>query len=90
MQWYLARWSFFALLGIISLVKGIGFGAVLTLAITVSMLLWERDVAALRRLWFYRGWMLTIVLTFGWPLCMVVQHGELALALWLVDSEAFD
>ena len=56
-------WVFFAFLGITSLVKGIGFGTVLTLAIVTGVLLWQGDIGALRRLQFPGGWVLTVVLT---------------------------
>ena len=82
-QWRLARWVFFAFLGITSLVKGIGFGTVLTLAIVAGVLLWQRDIGALRRLQFPGGWVLTVVLTLAWPLSMVAQHGSGTLALWI-------
>ena len=40
------RWAFFAFLGATALVKGIGFGAVLILAVVAGVLLWQRDGAA--------------------------------------------
>jgi 4-amino-4-deoxy-L-arabinose transferase-like glycosyltransferase len=81
-RWQLGRWAFFILLGTTSLVKGIGFGAVLILAVVAAVLLWQRDGPALRRLCFPRGWALAAALAMAWPLLMVAQHGSGALALW--------
>jgi hypothetical protein len=81
-RWHLGRWAFFALLGATSLVKGIGFGAVLILAVVGAVLLWQRAGAALRRLCFPPGWILAAVLAMAWPLLMVARHGSGALALW--------
>ena len=53
--WRRARWAFFVLLGLTSLVKGIGFGAVLILAVVAVAILWRRDGAAMRRLMFPAG-----------------------------------
>ncbi len=81
-RWHLGRWAFFILVGTTSLVKGIGFGAVLILAVVAAVLLWQRDGPALRRLCFPRGWALAAALAMAWPLLMVAQHGSGALALW--------
>jgi len=81
-RWRLASWAFFAFLGATALVKGIGFGAVLIVAVVGGVLLWQRDGAALRRLCFPAGWTLAVVLALAWPLWMVARHGRGALALW--------
>jgi len=81
-RWRQARWAFFTLLGATSLVKGIGFGAVLILVVVAGVLLWQRDGATLRRLCFPAGWTLAAALASGWPLWMVARHGSGALALW--------
>jgi hypothetical protein len=81
-RWRSARWSFFVLLGATSLVKGIGFGAVLILAVVAAAVLWRRDGTALRRLRFPAGWLAAAALALAWPLAMVVWHGTGALALW--------
>jgi 4-amino-4-deoxy-L-arabinose transferase-like glycosyltransferase len=79
-----ARWIFFGLLGATSLVKGIGFGAVIVMSIVVTMLIWQRDSVTLRRLWFPAGWLLAIAIASSWPLLMIVHHGRGAVALWLM------
>jgi 4-amino-4-deoxy-L-arabinose transferase-like glycosyltransferase len=81
-RWNFGRWAFFALLGTTALVKGIGFGAVLILAVVAAVLLWQRDRAALRWLCFPWGWALAAVVAMTWPLLMVARHGSGALALW--------
>ena len=81
-RWARARWAFFVLLGMTSLVKGIGFGAVLVLATAVGTLAWQRDAVAGRRLWFRPGWTLAAVITAAWPLLIVAKYGSKALALW--------
>jgi 4-amino-4-deoxy-L-arabinose transferase-like glycosyltransferase len=80
--WRRARWAFFVLLGLTSLVKGIGFGAVLILAVVAAAILWRRDRAAMRRLMFPAGGMAVLLLSFAWPMAMVVRHGLGAPALW--------
>jgi 4-amino-4-deoxy-L-arabinose transferase-like glycosyltransferase len=82
--WRRPRWVFFGLLGAASLVKGIGFGAVIILSIVAATLLWQRDGTTLRRLWFPPGWLLAFLLASFWPLLMIVRHGTGALTLWLM------
>ena len=62
--------------------KGIGFGAVLILAVVTGVLLWQRDLARIRRLRFPAGWALAAVIALSWPLFMVARHGYGALSLW--------
>jgi hypothetical protein len=81
-RWRRARWAFFVLLGATSLVKGIGFGAVLILGAVAAAVLWQRDRTVLRRLGFPAGWIAAAALSLAWPLAMVVRHGLGALALW--------
>ncbi len=82
--WRRARWAFFVLLGATSLVKGIGFGAVLILSVVTAALIWRRDGTAMRRLRFPAGWIVATVLALAWPIAMVAWHGFGALALWTV------
>jgi 4-amino-4-deoxy-L-arabinose transferase-like glycosyltransferase len=77
-----ARWAFFVLLGATSLVKGIGFGAVLILAVVAATVLWQSDRTVMHRLRFPAGWLVAAALALGWPLAMVARHGFGALALW--------
>lgn len=77
------RWSFFAGLGLTSLAKGVGFGAVLVLAVVALVLAWDRDRAALRRLVFARGWVLAGVIGLTWPLLAAARHPS-AVGLWVL------
>ncbi len=81
-QWGRARWVFFVLLGATALVKGIGFGAVLILAITAGTLLWQRDRVTLRRLQCPAGWILAAIIGLAWPFLMLARHGAATLMLW--------
>jgi 4-amino-4-deoxy-L-arabinose transferase-like glycosyltransferase len=81
-SWRRARWAFFALWGLTSLVKGIGFGAVIVFAIAGGVLIWQRDRKALCRLLFPAGWLLAAALTLSWPCWMIAKHGSGALGLW--------
>ena len=83
-HWRLWRWAFFVLLGFTALVKGIGFGAVLILVVVAGLLLWQRNLTLLRRLYVPAGWALAVVIALSWPLFMVIQHGYGALSLWTV------
>jgi 4-amino-4-deoxy-L-arabinose transferase-like glycosyltransferase len=75
------RWAFFAALGLTSLAKGVGFGAALVLAIVAVVTIWDRDRQALRRLWFWKGWVLAGVLALAWPVLAALRHPS-ALGLW--------
>jgi 4-amino-4-deoxy-L-arabinose transferase-like glycosyltransferase len=75
-------WSF-AILGALGLVKGIGFGAALAVAIVVPLLFWDRDWGAagrLARCWW--GWALALAITLSWPLVVLARHPE-AWGLWV-------
>ena len=76
------RWAFFAALGLTALAKGVGFGAVLIVAVVGLTLVWDRDGAAYRRLRSTRGWILTAMLALAWPLLVVLRHPS-ALGLWV-------
>jgi 4-amino-4-deoxy-L-arabinose transferase-like glycosyltransferase len=81
-RWHFARWAFFALWGATALVKGIGFGAVLILAVAAGVLLWQRDGTTLRRLQFPAGWILAAIIALAWPVLMLARHGNAAFTLW--------
>ena len=81
-DWCHWRWAFLVFLGTSALVKGIGFGVVLILAVVGGMLIWQRDGVAWRRLWIPAGWMLAAILALAWPVFMLAQHGQAALSLW--------
>ncbi|WP_165071442.1 ArnT family glycosyltransferase [Paludisphaera rhizosphaerae] len=78
------RWAFFLLLGLMSLVKGIGFGAAMAGAASVATLLWDGRLGGWRRFVHPAGWLVATLLTFAWPLLMLRQHGEGAASLWFM------
>jgi 4-amino-4-deoxy-L-arabinose transferase-like glycosyltransferase len=75
------RWALFALLGALSLVKGIGFGAVLVTAAMVPLLLWDRDLPTFRALRWRKGWILAGAVALAWPALVMMRHPS-ALGLW--------
>jgi 4-amino-4-deoxy-L-arabinose transferase-like glycosyltransferase len=80
--WRAWRWVFFGLLGLLSLVKGTGFGASLVLSAVMLLLIWERGGEFALRLWFPAGWGLVVALTATWPLLMVACYGTPVFGLW--------
>jgi 4-amino-4-deoxy-L-arabinose transferase-like glycosyltransferase len=80
MRW---RWAFFGLLGLTALAKGVGFGAVLVLAVAALVIAWDRDLAAFRRLRWARGWALAAVLGLTWPLLATLRQPS-AVGLWFL------
>ncbi len=73
--------SFFVLLASLSLVKGIGFGAILVMSAVVSVLAWDRDRRTFRALIRPTCWLSTAVITFTWP-ALVAARLPQALSLW--------
>ncbi len=82
--WQRWRWAFFSLLSATTLVKGTGFGAVLTLSVVGCVLLWDRDRPTWRRLAFPAGWIMVAFVTLSWPLAMIAAHGFKVTNLWLL------
>jgi 4-amino-4-deoxy-L-arabinose transferase-like glycosyltransferase len=80
-----ARLSFFVLLGLTGLAKGVGFGAALVIATMAAVLIWDRDAATLRRLVWLPGWLLAALLSLAWPLAVLRIHPE-ALELWTLHT----
>ena len=72
---------FFALLGLASLAKGIGFGAAVILATVAAVLAWDRDRKTFRKLASPLGWAIAALLTLAWPLWAAARHPE-APGLW--------
>ncbi len=78
------RWGLFVLLGVTTLVKGTGFGAVLLLSVVGSVLLWDRDRVTWKRLWFPAGLLLVALMALSWPLAMIATHGFKVVSLWIL------
>jgi 4-amino-4-deoxy-L-arabinose transferase-like glycosyltransferase len=83
-RWVLRGWLFvfFGLLGMTSLIKGIGFGAALIVAIVAAVLIWDRDRESTFRLRSPTGWAFAAAIALAWPLAMIAAHGMGALELW--------
>ncbi|MFO0957303.1 MAG: glycosyltransferase family 39 protein [Isosphaeraceae bacterium] len=78
-----ARWAFFGLLGLVGLVKGVGFGVALAMLVVVPTLLWDRDFTAIRRLARVpAGWLLALAINLAWPLAMAARYPGAA-RLWV-------
>lgn len=75
------RWAFFGILGAMSLVKGLGFGAVLAGSAIGVVLLWDRDRLAFKTLCSRRGWTLAAVLALTWPILVAIRLPA-AVSLW--------
>jgi hypothetical protein len=76
-----AQWAFFAILGLTSLVKGLGFGAVLAGSAILVVLIWDRDRSALKALLSPQGWLLSGVLALTWPVLVAIRLPA-AVSLW--------
>jgi len=75
------RWAFFVGLGLTALAKGIGFGAVLILAVVALVLVWDRDREGLFDLKAIKGWGLAALLSLAWPALVALRYPK-ALELW--------
>jgi len=78
------QYVFFCLLGLGALVKGTGFGAVLVLGTTLTVIIWGREWRTLRYLLWAPGWALAGLLALAWPLLMISQHGTKVIGLWVL------
>jgi 4-amino-4-deoxy-L-arabinose transferase-like glycosyltransferase len=76
------RWAFLIFLSTSALVKGIGFAVVLILVVVAGIVTWQRDGAAVRRLWVPASWAIAASVALAWPLFMIAQHGQATLSLW--------
>ena len=77
-----ARLIFFGCLGLSALVKGIGFGAALILAIVAVVLILDRDRSTFRALLFDPiGQATAVLLALAWPALVASRHPE-AVGLW--------
>ena len=75
------RWAFFGLLGATSLVKGLGFGAVLAGSAMATVLIWDRDRSAIGALMSRKGWALAGALAMTWPVLVALRLPS-AVSLW--------
>jgi 4-amino-4-deoxy-L-arabinose transferase-like glycosyltransferase len=75
------RVVFFGLLGVSTLVKGIGFGAALVGASVLLALAWDRDRPAARHLAWGVGVVAAALLALAWPVLVARRYPQ-ALGLW--------
>ena len=81
-RWHTWRWVFFGLLGTTALIKGTGFGAALALSVVATVVLWDRDGVARKRIGFSPGWFLAAGLVLAWPVAMIAKYGPKVISLW--------
>lgn len=73
----------YALLGVSTLVKGIGFGAALASAVMLIALAWDRDMKSIKALLFNPlGLGLALAIALPWPVAVLSRHPQ-ALGLWV-------
>ena len=75
------RLAFFGLIGASSLVKGLGFGAVLIVSSVLAVLVWDRDRSTFKSLLNFKGWAMAGALAVTWPILAAIRHPQ-ALSLW--------
>ncbi len=76
------QYCFYILLGLSSLVKGIGFGAALVLPVVAVVLFWDRDMKSTKKLILNpAGWILFLSIGFWWPVVVYLRYPK-ALQLW--------
>ncbi|MGF1580824.1 MAG: ArnT family glycosyltransferase [Gemmataceae bacterium] len=85
-RWYSGRMAFFFLLGLVQLIKGPLFGAVLIMIPTGGYAFYQ-DIRGNWKpvLWFCSvpGWIVTVMLATGWPLAVWWSHPEVIDIWWL-------
>jgi 4-amino-4-deoxy-L-arabinose transferase-like glycosyltransferase len=74
-------WSFWALIGLTNLAKGMLFGAGLTLITCIGWLIVSRDWRNLRQLWSPVGFILAAGIALAWPVGVFLEEPA-ALELW--------
>jgi len=77
-----AAWLLLGSAGAASLVKGIGFGAILIISIFVVLYIIDRDRRWIDHLKAPGAWMLAVSLTLIWPTAVLLAYGRPAWSLW--------
>jgi 4-amino-4-deoxy-L-arabinose transferase-like glycosyltransferase len=84
-RWRGWRQAFWIALGLSTLLKGIGFGAVLVGVTVALVLVWDHDRRTLRRLVVEQGavreWILALLLALAWPSLVLCRYPQ-ALGFW--------
>lgn len=90
-EWGAAVWSprehffvqlgFWTLLGLMNLLKGVGFGAILTLLTCAGWLILRGDARGLRKWWSWPGAGLAVSIGLAWPVAVAIYEPA-GLAIW--------
>src|SRR2546430_2543586 len=76
--------AFFLLVGLTNLAKGLVFGTVMALVPVAGLLLWNANLAAIRRYVWLWGWLAALTVAAAWPLAVYLRYPD-ALELWGFD-----
>lgn len=80
-QHFAVRLSFWALLGGMNLLKGVGFGAILTVVTCGGWLILRGDANGLKRWWSWTGAALAAVIGLAWPIAVTLYEPG-GLSIW--------
>jgi len=80
-QHFAVRLGFWTLLGVMNLLKGVGFGAILTVLTCGGWLILRGDARGLKRWWSWTGAALAAVIGLAWPLAVTLYEPG-GLSVW--------
>jgi 4-amino-4-deoxy-L-arabinose transferase-like glycosyltransferase len=75
--------AFFVFLGLTNLAKGLIFGTLMVLVPVASFLLWNHDLARIRRYVSFWGLLIFLGISLAWPVAMYFSHPEI-MELWKI------
>jgi 4-amino-4-deoxy-L-arabinose transferase-like glycosyltransferase len=76
-----ARLGFWTLLGLMNLLKGVGFGALLTIVTCAGWMVLRGEPRKLRLWWSWPGVLVALVIGLGWPVAVLLYEPN-GLAIW--------
>ncbi len=82
-RWYCGRWAFFFLLGLVQLIKGPLFGAVLILIPCIGFVFLRRDWQGFKWLLFFPGILLSAAIAISWPFTVYCYYPDVVSTWWL-------
>ncbi len=80
-QHFVIQLGFWTLLGLMNLLKGVGFGAILTVLTCAGWLVLRGDARGLRKWWSWPGAALAMVIGLAWPVAVAVYEPA-GIAIW--------
>jgi 4-amino-4-deoxy-L-arabinose transferase-like glycosyltransferase len=80
-QHFAAKLGFWALLGAMNLLKGVGFGPILTLLTCGGWFLLRRDWSGFARWWSWPGLLLAVLIGLAWP-ATVMYYEPVGMTVW--------